>query len=140
MAMYELRETLNELRNTPDDELKLGSPKRLAYCTERNVSVEYFSKTMTWCIPRRLLVILKLVLKAGTETSTGSGISKLVELCKTLGLSGWFKKTFSKPLNIDLGEDDCELDDEINVDEEEKKDEAESVPCEDEKPSAEAAD
>lgn len=144
-AVYELRETLSELRDTPEDELDLGSPKRVAYCTERDLSIQYFPKTLTWTVPRRLLVILKLTLKTGAETSTGYGVAQLVDLCATLRLSKWFKQTFKKPLNIDLGEDDCELDDEIE--EEKAKEEAKGaeapvaeVPCEDEKPTAEAAD
>lgn len=113
-AVYELRVTLDDLRRVPEDELELGSPRRVAYCTEHGLSVEYFPRAMKWEIPRRLLVILKLVLKAGVGTATGFGVAAIAELCKTLRLFGWFKKTFKKPVAVDLGEDDCELDDELD--------------------------
>lgn len=133
-AVYELRLTLQEMREEPEDELGFGTPKRIAYCKERDVSTEYFPKTMQWEVPRRLLIILKLVLKASIATSTGLGVSEIVTLCKTLRLSAWFKKTFKKPVNVDLGEDDCELDDEMDGDELDAEDEADA------KPASEAAD
>ena len=120
-AVYELRLTLEECRQIPDDDEDLyprGSKERAIYCSEDGLSNEFFPKTMTWVVPRRLLKILKLILKAAVVQTTGATFAMLVELCKTVRLSAWFRATFKKPINVDLGEDDRDLDDEIDLDKE----------------------
>ena len=66
-----------------------------------------------WEVPRRLLVVLKLALKQAVQSTNVQGVSMMLKLCATLRLSGWFEKTFKKPVSIEL-EDDCELDDEMD--------------------------
>ena len=118
-AVYELRLTLEELRQVPENEDKYPerSKARAVYCSEQGLSDQFFLKTMTWVVPRRLLKILKLILKAAVNQTTGQSFAMLVELCATLRLSVWFKATFKKPINVDLGDDDRDLDDEIEPEE-----------------------
>lgn len=115
-ALYELRKTLDELRQPPEDEDSIRPQATMEYCKAKDLSRQYFALTgtMQWVFPRRLLVILKLVLKTYVTTTDGAGVETLLKLCKTLRLNGWFLKNFKKPLSIDLGEDDCDLDDELD--------------------------
>ena len=101
-ATYELRLTLAKHRQIQDE--------------DDDPSSGHFPKTMEWKIPRHLLVILKLVLKAAVKITSGETFERLVALCKILQLEAWFRKTFKKPFSIDLGDDDCEMDDEIEKD------------------------
>lgn len=115
-ALYELRKTLDELRRPPDDEDAIRPQAQMEYCKAEDLSRQYFALTGTaqWTFPKRLLVILKLVLKFYVTTTDGAGVETMMKLCKTLRLNGWFLKNFKKPLSIDLGEDDCDLDDELD--------------------------
>lgn len=115
-ALYELRKTLDELRQVPDDEDSIRPQAQMEYCKAKDLSRAYFAMTgtMQWIFPKRLLVILKLVLKSAITTTNGEGVETMLKLCKTLRLNGWFLKNFKKPLSIDLGEDDCDLDDELD--------------------------
>lgn len=115
-ALYELRKTLDELRQIPDDEDSIRPQAQMEYCKANDLSRAYFpmTGTMGWIFPRRLLVILKLVLKSVITSTNGEGVATMLKLCKTLRLNGWFLKNFKKPLSIDLGDDDCDLDDELD--------------------------
>jgi len=115
-ALYELRKTLDEHRRLPEDEDSIKPQAQVDHCRDLNLSRAYFPKTeiMTWTFDRRLLVILKLVLKAAVKTTNGEGVATLLKLCETLRLRGWFLKNFKKPLSLDLGDDDCDLDDELD--------------------------
>ncbi|KKN30215.1 hypothetical protein LCGC14_0836210 [marine sediment metagenome] len=162
-AVYELRITLAERRQEPDEELPLiqtpqgpvCSPERLAYCRKHNLSMEYFAKELEWGIPKRLLVVLKLILKDAVQEMNGVQFQMLLDLCVTLRLSGWFKKTFKKPVSISL-EDDCEMDEELTEQmadavedvmeelderiEEDQTSKVVSVPCSEEQNTEAAAD
>lgn len=127
-ALYELRKSLDELRQVPDDEDSIRPEAQMEHCKEKDLSRQYFPKTgiMQWTFEQRLLVILKLVFKSYITTTNGEGVETLLKLCQTLRLNGWFLKNFKKPLSIDLGEDDCDLDeDDCDLDNElvDKKDE-----------------
>ena len=131
-AAYELRISLEENQQEPDEDYdliltpagKIGSPKRQAYCKKHDLSLRYFPKTMEWVIPRRLLKILKLILKSTVASTTVTTFSNLVDLCKTLRLSAWFRANFKKVVTIELGEDDRDLDDELDDEEDEVDEEA----------------
>jgi len=116
-ALYELRKTLDEHRQVPEDEDSISPQAQVDYCKSMNLSRAYFPKTgiIKWSFERRLLVILKLVLKVTVTNTNGEGVATLLKLCVTLRLRGWFLKNFKKPLSIDLG-DDCDLDDEMDGD------------------------
>jgi len=123
-ALYELRLTLDELRNEPDKDYDLvqtpggviGSPKRQVYMKKHNLSINYFplEVELEWVIRKSLLKILKLVLKATVATTTAQTFAALVKLCKTLRLSAWFRANFKKVVTVDLGDDDRDLDDELD--------------------------
>lgn len=119
-ALYELRKTLDELRKVPDDEDTIRPQAQMEYCKANDLSRAYYpmAGTIQWEFERRLLPILKLVLKHYVTTTDGAGVATLLKLCITLRLNGWFLKNFKKPLSIDLGEDDCDLDDELDDDQE----------------------
>lgn len=142
--IYELRLTLEGHQEEPDTEYEviqtpngpIGSPKRQVYCKKNDLSLHYFPKTMEWVIRRSFLKILKLIVKASVASTDGATFANMVKLCKTLRLSAWFRATFNKVVTIDLGDDDRDLDDELDPedlvdvgeDEEEEDDELDPEP------------
>lgn len=113
-AVYELRCTLNKLRELPDDEMRFNSPERVKHCHESNLTGDYFPSELEWEFPQYLLVILKLVLIYSMQLQTGSGVEGLLELSKMFRIEKWFLKTFKRPFSVQL-DDDCKMDDEIEA-------------------------
>ncbi len=121
-AVYELRTTLGEHCQAPDEDWPLGSAVRAKYCSANDLTASYFPKTVVWEFRRGLLDILKLILKSIAEVQTGATMEAFIELCDAVRLRRWFDKNFKRTISIDL-EDDCDLDDEIEDDaEDEEKD------------------
>ena len=115
-AVYELRESLNEMKMHPDDDSVMDDNAKLEiYIKENNLSPNLFTKRIIWEMPRRLAPVLKEILRQAVQFTTGQGMSTLFDLCKNMKLNGWFIKNFNKPMKLEV-EDDCDFDDEIEDD------------------------
>lgn len=115
-AVYELRESLNEMKLHPEDDSVMDDDDELKkYIKENELSPNLFTKETVWNVPRRLIPVLKEIIKQSVSFTTGQGVTMIFDLCKTLKLKAWFKKNFNKPVKIE-DEDDCDFDDEMPED------------------------